>query len=479
MVAPSPRKTILWFQQDLRLRDNPALCHAAERGEVIPVYVWENAPGPHNLGGASKFWLHHSLRALHAALEAHGVRLLLLRGDPLAVIPELLGQTGADAVVWNRCYEPHAIEKAKSLKALLAVRAISAKSFKAGLLFEPWEIANQQGGFFKVFTPFWKRCLAQSGDIGAPLGLPPLLPSTHCAPSEDLHTWGLLPTRPDWSGGLAATWQPGECSAQQRLDAFLENRLGTYAANRDIPAIGTTSCLSPHLHWGEISPRQIWHAARQTEARVGPHGVADKFLSELGWREFSYHLLFHVPSLPSRPINPKFDAFPWAQNRQVLRAWQRGKTGYPLVDAGMRELWATGYMHNRVRMIVASFLTKHLLIDWRDGAAWFWDTLVDADLANNSASWQWVAGCGADAAPYYRIFNPILQGERFDPSGAYVRRWVGELSRLPDADIHRPWEADASILQKAGVALGQDYPFPIIGHAEARAAALTAYKSLA
>lgn len=516
MEKPTPRKTILWVQRDLRLRDNPALCHAAERGEVIPVYVGEDAQGPASpahfqktrrrafvsenaqdqiaiasnpvkssadfpddaLGGAGKFWLHHSLRAFDAALQARGVRLLLRRGDPLAVIPDLLDQTGADAVVWNRGYEPLAIEKAKSLKALLAARAASAKSFKAGLLFEPWEIANQQGGYFKVFTPFWKRCLAQSGEIGAPLGVPPLVPSTHFLASEDLRAWELLPTRPDWSGGLAATWQPGEGAALKRLDTFLESRLGAYAAMRDMPAIGATSALSPHLHWGEVSPRQVWHATRAREAGAGPPGVAEKFLSELGWREFSHHLLFHVPSLPARPLNPKFDDFPWAHNPQFLRAWQRGKTGYPLVDAGMRELWATGYMHNRVRMIVASFLTKHLLIDWRCGAAWFWDTLVDADLANNSASWQWVAGCGADAAPYYRIFNPILQGERFDPSGVYVRRWVSELSRLPDAAIHRPWEADRHTLQSAGVELGKDYPFPIIDHAEARAAALNAYKSL-
>ena len=475
---PSLRKTILWFQRDLRLSDHPALCHAAKRSEVVPVFVWEDSPGPNSLGGASKYWLHHSLRALRAALEAHGVRLLLLRGDPLAAIPQLLDRVGADAIVWNRRYEPQAIATATSLKAILTARGIEAKSFKAGLLFEPWEIANQQGNFFKVFTPFWKHCLAQSGQIGAPLGVPALLPSTHSLPSEDLAGWNLLPTQPDWSGGLAAAWQPGESAAHQRLHAFLENRLSTYAAKRDFPAIAATSSLSPHLHWGEISPRQVWHAARQAEALAGQHGSADKFLSELGWREFSYHLLFHAPSLPARPLNPKFQHFPWSDNPQFLRAWQRGKTGYPLVDAGMRELWKTGYMHNRVRMIAASFLTKHLLIDWRQGAAWFWDTLVDADLANNSASWQWVAGCGADAAPYYRIFNPILQGQRFDPSGAYVRRWVPELSRLPDAYVHCPRETDEKTLKSAGLALGKDYPLPIIGHASARAAALDAYKSL-
>jgi deoxyribodipyrimidine photo-lyase len=466
------KKTIVLFQQDLRLGDNPALTHAAKNGEVIPVYVWNNDA----LGGASKWWLYHSLLALHASLKEHGVQLVLRQGDTLTVISQLLKECGADAVYWNRCYEPHAIEKGKALKTHLEAQKIEAKSFKASLLFEPWEIKNKQGNFFKVFTPFWRHCLAQNSSIGEPYNIPELLPSTRAHASDDLAEWQLLPSRPDWSGGLYKRWHPGETSAHQRLELFLHNHLNAYPEKRDIPSHAGTSYLSAHLHWGEISPRQLYHATRYHEALAGNSRAAEKFLSELGWREFSYYLLYHVPNLPSMPFNQIFKNFPWVRNDESLRAWQRGKTGYPLVDAGMRELWETGYMHNRVRMIAASFLTKHLQLDWKQGAAWFFDTLVDADLANNSASWQWVAGCGADASPYYRIFNPILQGQRFDPTGDYVRRWVPELSTLPDAYIHCPWEADEKTLRHAGVVLGENYPGPIVNHATARDAALHAYK---
>jgi deoxyribodipyrimidine photo-lyase len=466
-------KTIVLFQQDLRLSDNPALIHAAKRGEVIPVFIWDNIE---NLGGASKWWLHHSLVALQASLNELGVHLILRQGDTVTVISQLLKECSADAVYWNRCYEPRAIEKGQSLKAALEAQKIEAKSFKAGLLFEPWEIANKQGNFFKVFTPFWKHCLTQSNSIGEPYEVPKFVPSTQRYNCDELAQWELLPTHPDWAGGLKKLWQPGEESAHQSLESFLDHRLKAYPEKRDIPSDAGTSYLSPHLHWGEISPRQLWSATRYHEARTGNSRAAEKFLSELGWREFSYYLLYHVPSLPSMPFNPKFQHFPWVYNEAALRAWQRGKTGYPLVDAGMRELWETGYMHNRVRMIVASFLTKHLQLDWKQGAAWFWDTLIDADLANNSASWQWVAGCGADASPYYRIFNPILQGQRFDPSGEYVRRWIPELSKLPDVYIHCPWEADEKTLRTAGVTLGKNYPNPIVNHSIAREAALQAYK---
>ena len=467
-------KTIVLFQQDLRLNDNPALSHAAKRGEVIPVFVFENME---SLGGASKWWLHHSLVALQASLEEQGVHFILRQGDTVAVILQLVKESSADAVYWNRCYEPSAIEKGKSLKAALEPQRIEAKSFKAGLLFEPWEIANKQGNFFKVFTPFWKHCLTQANSIGEPYEVPKFVPSTHRYNCDELTEWKLLPTHPDWAGGLKKLWQAGEKSAHQRLESFLVHRLKAYPEKRDIPSDAGTSYLSPHLHWGEISPRQLWSATRYHEAHAGNSRAAEKFLSELGWREFSYYLLYHVPILPSMAFNPKFQDFPWVYNEAALRAWQRGKTGYPLVDAGMRELWETGYMHNRVRMIAASFLTKHLQVDWKQGAAWFWDTLVDADLANNSASWQWVAGCGADASPYYRIFNPVLQGQRFDPAGDYVRRWIPELSKLPDAYIHCPWEADEKILQHAGISLGKNYPNPIVNHSAARDAALQAYKT--
>ncbi|MDX1975227.1 MAG: deoxyribodipyrimidine photo-lyase [Rickettsiales bacterium] len=471
-----PQKTIVLFQQDLRLSDNPALIYAAKRGEVIPVYVWDNIVGSQGLGGASKWWLHHSLLALQASLKERGVQLILRQGDTLTVISQLLKECAADGVYWNRCYEPNAIEKGKTLKTALEAQKIEAKSFKTGLLFEPWEIANKQGDFFKVFTPFWRHCLTQAVSIGEPYEVPEFLPSTHSNKCDDLLEWKLLPTHPDWSGGLRNLWHPGEKFAHQRLHSFLDNCLGAYAEKRDIPSDAGTSYLSPHLHWGEISPRQLYNATRYHEALTGNSRAAEKFLSELGWREFSYYLLYHVPNLPSMPFNLKFKDFPWVSDDGALRAWQRGETGYPLVDAGMRELWETGYMHNRVRMIVASFLTKHLQVDWKHGAAWFWDTLVDADLANNSASWQWVAGCGADASPYYRIFNPILQGQRFDPAGKYVRRWIPELSKLPDTYIHCPWEAGEEILRHAGVSLGKNYPGPIVNHAAAREAALHAYK---
>ena len=470
------QKTIVLFQQDLRLSDNPALSHAAERGEVIPVYMWDNQSNACGLGSASKWWLHHSLLALKANLKEHGILLILRQGDTLTLISQLLMETSANAVYWNRCYEPDAIKKENSLKLFLASQKIEAKSFKAGVLFEPCEIVNKQGNFYKVFTPFWKQCLTQSNSIGEPYEVPQFVPSTHDYHCDNIADWKLLPKQPDWASGFYHLWNPGEKYAHKRFYLFLENHLNSYIGNRDIPSSIGTSHLSPHLHWGEISPRQLWSAIRCHEASVGNNSSVEKFLSELGWREFSYYLLYHVPNLPSMPFNEKFNAFPWREDHNALHAWQRGETGYPIVDAGMRELWNTGYMHNRVRMIVASFLTKHLHIDWKQGAAWFWDTLVDADLANNSASWQWVAGCGADAAPYYRIFNPILQGLRFDSSGDYVRRWVTELSNLPNSYIHCPWEAGDIVLHNAGVSLGNNYPNPIVNHSVARKTALDMYK---
>ena len=377
---------------------------------------------------------------------------------------------------WNRRYEPHGIASNKALKTALLDQGIAAKSFNAGLLFEPWDVANKQGGYFKVFTPFWRHC--QTRDIADALLAPSLQAATGHYPTDRLEDWRLLPTQPDWAIGIKEHWCPGEEGALERLYAFLDQRLSDYAHMRDVPAAQITSGLSPHLHFGEIGPRQLWHAARHCQM-LGNGGISvDKFLSELGWREFSYYLLYHVPTLASQPFNPKFSAFDWVEDNRALHAWQSGKTGYPIVDAGMRELWCTGTMHNRVRMIVASFLTKDLLIDWRKGAAWFWDTLVDADLASNSASWQWVAGSGADASPYYRIFNPVLQGEKFDPKGEYVRRWVPELGMMPDRTIHSPWKADKEALAAAGVTLGTHYPFPIVDHTKAREEAMRRYKAL-
>jgi deoxyribodipyrimidine photo-lyase len=427
-------KTIVWFRNDLRLQDNPALCAAAERGEVIPVYIIDNAAaGQWAMGGASRWWLHHSLAALTKDFKKHGVSFIVRTGDSQTVLQDLLQKTNADAVYWNRRYEPWAIAQDKKIKEVLTETENSVKSFKAALLHEPWEIQNKQGSYFKVFTPFWKHCLSISNP-DVPLPVPKLQASTHGLTSES------LPADPQWSTKLKNYWNPGEKNGWQRLEEFLENDIIHYAASRDYPLKNSTSRLSPHLHFGEISPRQIWYAARFLPAT--------KFMSEIGWREFSYHLLYHYPDLPEKPFRTEFNRFPWKIDQAALIAWQRGETGYPLVDAGMRELWHTGYMHNRVRMIAASFLTKHLLIPWQLGAAWFWDTLVDADLSNNSASWQWVAGSGVDASPYFRIFNPIIQAKKFDPEGVYIRQWVSE--NIP----------------------------PIIEHAYARERALEAYKKI-
>ncbi|MEZ5852638.1 MAG: deoxyribodipyrimidine photo-lyase [Hyphomicrobiaceae bacterium] len=467
--------TIVWFRQDLRTTDNPALAHAAARGKVLPVYILEDSPPPpgRRLGGASRWWLHHSLAALRRDVPG----LVLLAGDPRRVIPDLVAQTRASSVVWNRCYEPHAIARDTEIKAALAAAGIDAASFNASLLHEPWEIETGSGGPFKVYTPFWKA--ARQKPVPKPLPAPRLAPVTVEGMGLPLAELALTPAKPDWAAGWQAIWSPGEAGAQARLDAFLKAGLSGYGERRNRPDLPHVSRLSPHLHFGEISPRLVWH---RTEALAASEpslaGDAAKFLSEVGWREFAYHLLYHFPTLPDRNWKPAFDAYPWVDDPKALVAWQRGRTGYPMVDAGMRELWATGYMHNRVRMIAASFLVKHLRIDWRHGERWFWETLLDADLANNAAGWQWVAGSGADAAPYFRIFNPIEQGRKFDPTGNYVRRWCPELARLPDAVLHAPFAAPAEVLAAAGVTLGDVYPHPIVDHQTARRAALAGYEAV-
>ena len=460
---------LVWFRQDLRLADNPALRDAIATGApIVPVYVLDDeTPGAWAMGGASRWWLHRSLSSLSGDLAKLGLRLILRRGRAAAALDALIAETGASGVYWNRCYEPFAIARDTAIKTGLETRGLAAKSFNASLLFEPWTIVSKSGTPFRVFTPFWKACLAAEpppSPLPAPAGA--TAPARHPR-SDKLEDWNLLPTKPDWARGFSL-WTPGEAGAQARLGAFVETALGGYAGLRDRPDIEATSRLSAHLHFGEISPRQCFHAG----------AASPKFLAELGWREFAHHLLFQLPDLPETALRAEFRDFPWREDAAKLRAWQKGATGYPIVDAGMRELWRTGWMHNRVRMIVASFLVKHLLIPWQAGQAWFWDTLVDADLANNSASWQWVAGCGADAAPYFRIFNPMLQGAKFDPEGVYVRRYVPELAALPNAHIHAPWEAPADVLSRAGVKLGTTYPNPIVDHGEARARALAAFQSL-
>jgi deoxyribodipyrimidine photo-lyase len=476
----SDRPAIVWFRQDLRLADNPALAAAhADSRPVIPLYILDEAPPLRALGGASRWWLDKSLAALAADLEAIGSRLILRRGSALTVLRAMALETGAGSVFWNRVYDGAGVERDTAVKAALRDDGLTCESFNAGLLNEPWAVKTGAGGAFKVFTPYWRAARAMVED---PRAAP--RPRTLAAPaewprSEPLASWRLHPTRPDWSGGFA-DWAPGEAGATARLQAFLEGPIGDYAEGRDFPARTACSRLSPHLRLGEIGPRQVWGAAQAAAARgAAGEGQVEAFLRELGWREFNQQLLFHHPRIISENFSGGLDDFPWRRDPGALADWQRGQTGYPIVDAGLRELWATGWMHNRVRMIVASFLIKHLLIDWREGEAWFWDTLVDADLANNVCNWQWVAGCGADAAPFFRIFNPILQGERFDAEGDYVRRWVPELARLPAKVIHEPWSAEARTLAAAGVELGKTYPKPIVGHAMARERALNAYKALA
>ncbi len=472
---------VVWFRQDLRLNDNPALMAAAASGRpVIALYILDTATRDWSMGGATRWWLHHSLAKLAEALRLHyGLQLILRRGDPAVLLPALLRETGATAIHWNRVYEPASIARDTAIKAALQADGVAVDTHNAALLFEPWTVKTQAGGWFKVFTPFWRACLAQPAPI--PQRAPKsLTPYAGALDSDALDDWTLLPTRPDWAGGLREAWTPGEAGAAERLQEFIDTDLHRYANGRDRPDLNCTSRLSAHLHFGEIGPRQVWQAVQMAADRGGARIAqnAGKFLSEIGWREFCHHLLFHFPTLPQQNFRDDFDAFPWNPNADHVKAWQTGRTGYPIVDAGMRQLWHSGWMHNRVRMIAASFLIKHLLQDWRVGEDCFWDTLVDADLANNAGGWQWVAGSGADAAPYFRIFNPIMQGEKFDPEGDYVRRWVPELAQLPNKYIHKPWTAPESVLKQAGLVLGQTYPLPLVDHATARKAALAAFAAL-
>ncbi|MBY0564520.1 MAG: DNA photolyase family protein [Hyphomonadaceae bacterium] len=463
---------IVWFRQDLRLADNPALDAACKsQRPLILLYVLDDeTPGRWRTGAASRWWLHRSIEALAETIAKRGASLTLRRGRADQQIPLLVEQTGAGAVYWNRQYEPYAVDRDRLLKPILRAKGVVVESFNAALLHEPVTLRTKSGEPYRVFSPFWRAILAR-GVARAPLPTPKALRQWGGVEGNALRDWNLLPASPNWAAEFESEWAPGEAGASAALQRFLSEKLAGYFEGRDQLGQRATSRLSPHLHFGEVSPVQIWRAVNEA-------GGGDKFLSEIGWREFSSHLLLHFPTLPEKNLRPAFDAFPWRHDPGALAAWQRGVTGYPVVDAAMRELWATGYMHNRARMIAASFLLKHLLIDWRHGQDWFWDTLVDADLANNSASWQWVAGSGADAAPYFRIFNPVTQGQRYDADGAYVRRWLPELAALPNALIHAPWEASAAQLATAGVELGRDYPHRIVEHAEARARALAAFKGL-
>lgn len=477
-----PAKPVLvWFRNDLRLCDHRALSAALGTGApVLPVFIHDpDAAGVWRPGAASRWWLHGSLTALHRSLEDLGAQLVLRRGRTADILAALADETGAGGVYFSRAYEPWAKALEDTVQARLAASGLEVKRFAGALLREPEDIRTKAGDPFKVYTPFWRSLIAL-GPPARPLPPPRAVPMPDRKVASDrLADWKLRPTNPDWAAGLRAAWQPGEEGAQARLEGFLVSGLAGYAQRRNFPADEGTSRLSPHLHFGEISPHVCWHRASEAaRAKPGSDQGLETFVKELVWREFAYHLLVHWPTLPDVPFKSAFARFPWDEGAECLAAWQRGRTGYPIVDAGMRELWHTGYMHNRVRMIVASFLTKHLLIPWQAGEAWFWDALVDADLASNAASWQWVAGSGADAAPYFRIFNPVTQGETFDAEAAYVRRWVPEIARLPDAVIHAPWMAPAAVLARAGVRLGETYPRPVVDHAAARQRALAGYASI-
>ncbi|MGQ9371835.1 cryptochrome/photolyase family protein [Azospirillum sp. A39] len=472
---------IVWFRNDLRVADNPALARAAALGgPVLPLFVREERAGTAWApGAAARWWLHGSLARLDEALRRLGSPLILRRGEAGAVLDALVAETGAGTVLWNRRYDPPGTATDDAVEKALTARGLTVETFNAALLFEPREVRTRSGGPFRVFTPFWRSCLDRSAPP-APVGAPARLSAPAAAPAGDrLDDWALRPSAPDWAGGLRAAWTPGEAAARAALAGFLDGAAARYREDRDRPGRDATSRLSPHLAHGEIGPRQIWHAAR-TAAAAQPAAAPgiEAFLREIGWREFAYHLLSEAPALADAPLDRRFAAFPWRDDAAALAAWQRGRTGYPIVDAGMRQLWQTGWMHNRVRMIAASFLVKDLLLPWQAGEAWFRDTLVDADPANNPVGWQWVAGCGADAAPFFRVFNPVLQGETHDRDGRYVRRYVPELQDMPDAWLHKPWQAPPDVLERAGVRLGSTYPRPIVDHAAARDRALLAYAAV-
>ena len=482
--------SIVLFRRDLRLLDNAALYNAHSQGKILPAYIHEaNDDKEWHIGAASQWWLHHSLQTLSHQFEQQNHNLFIFKADTKNSIFEILCKLCQDNhcqhVFWNRRYEPTHIQQDTELKKQLTDAGITVHSFNNNLLSEPWQHLNKQGTPYKVFTPFWRHCkngYLTDSPIPTPLPAPTLGQENSNWQTENqitLNELNLLPTKPNWAQGFESHWQVGEQAAQKNWDTFLTDNINQYDESRNIPSIAGTSKLSPHLAFGEISVRQIWHDVLQRQTHEGFSNVdLDRYLSEIGWREFSYYQLYHFPKLPTENFNPRFNNFRWNDETEGLQAWQQGLTGFPLVDAGMRELWQTGYMHNRVRMIVASFLCKDLMIHWQKGAQWFWDTLLDADLASNSASWQWCAGCGADAAPFFRIFNPTTQSEKFDTAGQYIRRWVPELSDLPDKHIHSPANAPATVLTDAKITLGKTYPYPLADHKAARLDALERYKDL-
>jgi deoxyribodipyrimidine photo-lyase len=467
------QKVIHWFRQDLRINDNSALFDAASRGRIIPVYILDDVNSDeYAMGAASSWWLHQSLVSLNESLSG---RLRVYRGNPADILLEIAKNNSVSNIYWNRCYEPWQIKRDKEIKKLLESHNILAKSYNSSLLWEPWEVLKEDGSSYKVFTPYYRK-----GCLNSKLPRKPILNQAQLClddcNSTDINDLKLLP-KISWFDKFKKSWNVGEKAAHQRLDIFLNEGIFGYKKDRNFPYKLNVSRLSPYLHFGEISPHYIWYKLGLINNSRYKNDI-DHFCSELGWREFSYYLLYHFPNLPKQNLNSEFDAFPWSDDLSLLKCWQKGQTGIPIVDAGMRELWQTGYIHNRVRMTVASFLVKNLLLHWHHGERWFWDCLVDADLANNSASWQWVAGSGADAATYCRIFNPVLQGQKFDPTGEYTRKFVPELKNMPDKYLFNPWEAPADILQNAGISLGTDYPIPIVDLKQSHHRAMEAFESL-
>ena len=465
---------VLWFRQDLRISDNPALYEASKTGNILPIYIYDNKNSKdYDMGSTSRCWLYHSLNSLNNTLEN---KLSFYIGEPINILRELINEYQVNQIYWNRCYEPWRINRDKNIKEELRSSNIEINTFNGSLLWEPWETLKDDGTPYRVFTPYYRKGCSKANPPRKPLSKPNTLnliaDNKH---SVKLDKLGLLP-KISWNKKIMRHWVCGESAAQNRLNDFVNEGLTGYKEGRNFPRKNNVSRLSPHLHFGEISPNQVWYAAKENNDCAS--NDKDHFMSELGWREFSHSLLYHFPELPYKNLQSKFDLFPWNHDQKKLEAWRHGKTGYPIVDAGMRELWQTGYVHNRIRMVVGSFLVKNLLIDWRYGERWFWDCLVDADLANNSASWQWVAGCGADAAPYFRIFNPITQGNKFDSTGTYTRRYVPELEKLPDKYLFSPWEAPDEVLSTANIELGVNYPQPIVAASDSREMALAAFASI-
>ncbi|MAS86807.1 MAG: deoxyribodipyrimidine photolyase [Micavibrio sp.] len=466
---------IVWFRQDLRLADNPALHAAASEGKILPIYILDDTnAGTWKMGAANRVWTHHSLIDLNTQLNG---KLCILKGDAKKLVPQLIKETKAKAIYWNRCYEPWRISRDKKIKENLE---IECKSFNGSLLWEPWHIKTQADTPYKVFTPYYRKGCLNHTAPREPLGKPDKI-DIYSHQGLSINDLNLLPPKEEggWGQKMTSYWDISEKSGHQRLTDFLEDGLNDYKEGRNIPSQNNVSRLSPYLHHGQISPHQAWYqSAFIAEHNKIPQKDLDHFHSELGWREFSYHLLYHFPDITHEPLQENFKDFPWHPDKSTLEAWKKGQTGYPIIDAAMRELWATGYMHGRCRMIVGSFLVKNMLVHWHEGEQWFWDCLVDADLANNSASWQWIAGCGADAAPYFRVFNPLLQSKKFDGNGDYIRQWVPELSKLSDKDIHEPWTLDENTLKKADIVLGNDYPKPILDLSATRNRALDAYATI-